>query len=706
MKLLTLFLSVLLFSQLSYSKECNKLFKEAKALIEQKGITDLNAMPMDKITPEHIEAYFNHEYAIALKNLKSIINSKEAPTFKNTILAIENVDKKLNKPVSLTFQHKATLPNAKQDQNAQMMSEKLNEFSALLSTSEKLYKRVDEFRKTAEYRKLDKQDKFLTDEFFDSLKESGVSLSSAKKERMLEIKQEGAKIALGWSKKVSDSESSLSLHILDKNKLKGVPEDMLATAQQNAKDKNLEGYLLTSGGKFSRSFMAYVEDDAVRKQIYDVYTQVGKNGEFNTEADMLKLLELRQEYAEIMGFEDFASFVTSKMMVKNKETVTTFLEDLIVKTKVKANKNTEDLKQWVKAKYGNKVELKPWNSSYYLRLYKEEKSGLNQNALRKYFEMEQTLDGIFALVKKLYNVEFQPTDLPLPSKEMKGYIVKDLETNKNIGLFYLDIYARDGKRGGAWMNSYIDQNGSQGIRPHISNTLNVSKPPKGKPTLLTTYEVNTLLHELGHGLHGLFSEVRYSSYSGTSVIRDFVEVPSTIMESFLYEDWFLKSFAKHHETGEVIPDELINKIIANKNFFEANGDLSLYQWALMDMKLHSKEYQSIKDLAAFEDEIFERTAEQVAQNKFHRIFEFSHLWSGFNSGYNAGYYLYFWDWFIAIDGFYELKNNNFSREVMNRWRDNILKKGGLDHPMDNYLDFTQGREPNPDYFYKDKELLD
>ncbi len=678
---------------------------KARELFKQTGVNPLNALPLDQIDHKILKSYFDSEYDQMMVKLQELIDSPKKPTFKNFILELESMNEELEKASGIVFNRYSMSKSPEIEKLNSYMSEKLAVFGDLFSKNETIYKKIIDVMEAPSFKRLSKEDRFLVTKYKETLEESGVQIKDPEvKRRLLEIEIEATKVSQDWTKKLQVSRQENKFLIHDDTYLDEVPKEMLEMAQENAQEQGLEGYLFDGQGRLTSQTLQYISDEATQKELYRVYTNVAKAGENNTHEEMLKLLEYRQEFSELMGFEDYASYSTSKKMVRNKETVYDFLGELIEKTRIKMEKDELEFKEFIQTKYNGEVQIKPWNRSYYFRIFKEEKANLSDEMLKPYFEFEQTLKGIQNMVKEKFNVEFREvTNIPTLEDGVKTFIVVDSKTGKEQGLFYLDIYQRENKRDGAWMSSYLDQ--SQKRRPHIINVLNVSRPKKGRPTLLTLYEVETLLHELGHGLHGLLSQVKYSTYSGTSVIWDFVEVPSTIMESFLYEEWFLKSFAKHYQTNEPIPSDLIERIIANKNFHTARSDLSLYLWALMDMKLHTKEYQGVKDLAQFEDEVFEEGGFPVTDSNLHRVFQFNHIWGGFHAGYSAGYYLYYWSDFLASDAFQEMKNAGFSKDVMMRWRKNILEKGGLDHPMDNYDKFKQGKKPDPNAILRSKGIL-
>ena len=679
---------------------CDRLYYEAQTALEETN-QSLGAFDFEKLTPLHYEAYFNKELESAFQEVDRLIADDSIPTFKNTILALEKIGEKTDLALYPAYQINSTTDSPILGELLTRMLAKGNELSSKIGFSQKIYERVRAVRESAEYKKLDAIDKQLVDDTLASFERSGVSLPTKVQSRIKEIQNRGLELSTKFKSNIIDSKQAKYLHFNDAKELEGLTTDMLAMCENNAAKRNLKGYVIEAKSPASSQYLKYLKDSEMRKKVYHLVNDHAKSGEFNNEEVILELLQLRHEYANILGFEDYASFAASKNMAKTKENILENINSIIERTETVNEVENQRFKDFVASKSVDPKSLKPWDKSYYYKKYKDEVMNFDENEIKPYFELEHTMEGILSLVEKLYSIKFQKTNIPAYHKDIDVYLVVDQITKEESGLFYFDLYARDGKRAGAWMTSLRNQyqTTKTDIRPHIINSLNVAKP-EGKKTLLMLSEVNTILHELGHGLHGLLSKVKYASMSGTSVVRDFVEFPSTFMEYFLRQPWFLKTIGKHYETGEALSDELIDQIIRSITFDYSGGELSIARLSLMDIRLHTQEHQNVKSLKEFEDQIFKREGESKELNGVHRIYTLSHLFSGFHAGYSAQLYVYRWAEVFAANAFKIFEGEKFSPAVARRFREYILSRGGFGDATENYLKFSNGIEPDPEAFFE------
>ena len=552
----------------------------------------------------------------------------------------------------------------------------------------------------------------LLDKKYKSFARNGANLSDEKKSRLREIDAQLAKLKLKFGENVLAETNKYTLHLTDEKDLDGLPESAKAAAAQDAEEKGKEGYIITLEYPSYIPFMKYATNRELRKKLSLAFGAKGFHGDaLDNQENVLKIANLRQERAVLLGYKNHAHFILEERMAKNPENVTRFLEDLLAKAKPAAQREFTQLENF--AKDLDAIDrLEKWDGAYYSEKLKQKLFDLDDEELKPYFKLEHVVDGVFKVAQKLYGLEFtQVYDVPKYHKDVKTYRVHD-NNGKYIALFYADFHPRAGKRGGAWMTVYKPQMKKDGLekRPHISIVCNFTKPVQGrvesnkasKPSLLTFNEVTTLFHEFGHALHGMLADTTYPSLSGTSVYWDFVELPSQILENWCYEPEALALFAKHYETGEVIPMPLIDKIKKAANFQEGMQTLRQLSFGLLDMSWHGADPAAIQDVQAHEDAAFAETRlyPDVAQNCMST--SFSHIFQG---GYSSGYYSYKWAEVLDADAFALFSENGiFDAKTGASFRENILSQGGTQDPMLLYKRF-RGSEPSPEALLKRAGLI-
>jgi peptidyl-dipeptidase Dcp len=567
-----------------------------------------------------------------------------------------------------------------------------------------LFKRVKSVFEQKESLTLTPEQATLLDKKFKNFSRNGALLSDDKKIRLREIDTELAKLKLTYGENVLAETNNYELIITEEADLKGLPEGTIEAAKSLAKSKNTEGWIFTLDFPSYIPFVTYADNRELRKEIaIAAGKKAFKNNEYDNQENVLKIAKLRHERANLLGYETHSHFVLEERMAQNPDKVKSFLNDLLVKAKPAADREFAELTAFAKELDGID-HLEKWDGAYYSEKLKQKLFNLDDEKLKPYFQLEKVLNGAFTIAQKLYGISFTEIfDIDKYHNEVTTYEVKD-ENNQLVAIFYADFFPRKGKRNGAWMTSFKSQYIKDGIneRPHISNVCNFTKPTETKPSLLTFNEVTTLFHEFGHGLHGMLANTTYPSLSGTSVYWDFVELPSQIMENWCYEPEALALFANHYQTGEIIPQEYVEKIKESASFQEGMATLRQISFGLLDMAFHSNNPNGITDVKAFEKAVFENTTlyPDVAENCM--SVSFSHIFQG---GYSSGYYSYKWAEVLDADAFaYFQEKGIFDKEVATKFKENVLSKGGTEQPMVLYKRF-RGQEPSPDALLKRAGLI-
>lgn len=666
--------------------------------------TKYNTAPFSQIKLEDYQPAFIENIASAKAEIDAIINNPAAPTFENTIEALDFSGNALDRLSSIFFNLNSAETCDEMQKIAQEVSPLLTEFSNDITLNEALFQRIKSVYEQKDTLNLSPEQATLLDKKFKSFSRNGALLSEEDKLKLREIDTELAKLKLTFSENVLAETNNYQLHLTNEADLKGLPEGAIEAASALAKSKDLEGWIFTLDFPSYLPFVTYAENRELRKEIaIAAGKKAFQNNEFDNQAIALKIAKLRFERANLLGYETHSHFVLEERMAQHPDKVKSFLNDLLTKAKPAAEKEFAELSAFAKELDGIE-QLEKWDGAYYAEKLKQKLFNLDDEKLKPYFQLENVLNGAFTIANKLFGLTFTEIfDIDKYHEEVSTYEVKD-EFGELVAIFYADFFPRKGKRNGAWMTSFKSQYIKDGIneRPHISNVCNFTKPTATKPSLLTFNEVTTLFHEFGHGLHGMLANTIYPSLSGTSVYWDFVELPSQVMENWCYEPEALALFAKHYETGEIIPQEYVDKIKESASFQEGMATLRQLSFGILDMAFHSNNPSAITNIKAFEKTAFEGTSlyPDVAENCM--SVSFSHIFAG---GYSSGYYSYKWAEVLDADAFaYFQEKGIFNKEVATKFKDHVLSKGGTELPMELYKRF-RGQEPKADALLKRAGLV-
>jgi oligopeptidase A len=666
--------------------------------------TKYNSAPFSQIQMSDYQPAFEATIASARAEIEAITHNSATPTFENTIEALDFSGQALDRLSSIFFNLNSAETCDEMQKIAQEVSPILTAFSNDISLNENLFQRVKAIYDKKDTLNLTPEQATLLDKKYKSFARNGALLTEDKKSRLREIDTELAKLKLTFGENVLAETNNYQLHITNEADLKGLPEGAIEMARALAESKNVEGWIFTLDFPSYLPFVTYADNRELRKEItIAAGKKAFQNNEFDNQEITLQIAKLRYERANLLGYETHAHFVLEERMAQHPDQVKTFLNDLLAKAKPAAEKEFAQLTAFAKELDGID-QLEKWDGPYYSEKLKQKLFNLDDELLKPYFKLENVLNGAFTIANKLFGLTFREIfDIDKYHPDIQTFEVLD-EKNELVALFYADFFPRKGKRNGAWMTSYKPQYIQNGVneRPHISNVCNFTPPTPTKPSLLTFNEVTTLFHEFGHGLHGMLANTTYPSLSGTSVYWDFVELPSQVMENWCYEPEALALFAKHYETGEIIPQEYVEKIKESASFLEGMATLRQLSFGLLDMAFHSNNPTEITDVKAFEKEAFDGTSlyPDVAENCM--SVSFSHIFQG---GYSSGYYSYKWAEVLDADAFaYFQEKGIFNKEVATKFKDNILSKGGTEHPMTLYKRF-RGQEPKPEALLKRAGLI-
>jgi Zn-dependent oligopeptidase len=673
-------------------------------ILLQKFDTKLDTAPFSKIKNEDYLPAFQEAIVLAKAEIDTIADNKENPTFKNTIEALSFSGDTLDRISSIFFNLNSAETSDEMQKIAQDVSPLLSEFGNDVRLNASLFEKVKTVYDQRESLNLNPEQTTLLDKQYKSFSRNGANLPEDKKNQLREIDKELSKLSLQFGENVLAETNAFELHLTDEKDLAGLPEGTIEAARSLAKAQEKEGWIFTLDHPSYIPFVTYADNRELRKKMAIAFgARCFQNNEFDNQEIVLKIAKLRFERANLLGYKTHAHFVLEERMAESPEKVLSFSNDLLAKAKPAAQKEFEQLSAFAKELDGNE-QLEKWDGAYYSEKLKQQLFNLDDEKLKPYFQLEKVLNGAFTIAEKLYGLTFTEVfDIDKYHEEVTTYEVKD-KNNKLVAVFYADFFPRKGKRNGAWMTSFKSQYIKNGIneRPHISNVCNFTKPTETKPSLLTFNEVTTLFHEFGHGLHGMLANTTYPNLSGTSVYWDFVELPSQIMENWCYEPEALALFAHHYETGEVIPQEYVQKIKESASFQEGMATMRQLSFGLLDMGWHGQDPTNITDIKAFETEQFASTQlyPDVKENAMSTAF--SHIFQG---GYSSGYYSYKWAEVLDADAFdYFLEEGIFNTEVAEKFKENVLSKGGTEHPMILYKRF-RGQEPKPDALLKRAGLL-
>ena len=673
-------------------------------VLTQKFNTKYNTAPFSQIKLEDYQPAFEENIAKARAEIDAITNNSETPTFKNTIEALDFSGEALDRLSSIFFNMNSAETCDEMQKIAQDVSPLLTAFSNDIALNEDLFKRVKAVYEQKDTLNLTTEQATLLDKKFKSFSRNGALLSEDKKTRLREIDTDLAKLKLTYGENVLAETNNYQLHIVNENDLKGLPEGTIEAASSLAKLKNLEGWVFTLDYPSYIPFVTYADNRELRKELAIANGKKAfQNNEFDNQEITLKIAKLRFERANLLGYKTHSAFVLEERMAQTPEKVKSFLNDLLAKAKPAAEKEFAELTAFAKELDGID-QLEKWDSAYYSEKLKQKLFDFDDEQLKPYFKLENVLNGAFTVAEKLFGITFKEVfDIDKYHEDVQNFEVLDFE-GKLVAVFYTDFFPRKGKRNGAWMTSFKPQYIKKEVneRPHVSIVCNFTPPTASKPSLLTFNEVTTLFHEFGHALHGMLANTTYPSLSGTSVYWDFVELPSQVMENWCYEPEALAIFAKHYETGEVIPQEYVNKIKESASFLEGMATLRQLSFGILDMAFHSNNPNQITDVKAFEKEAFGGTSLYPDVEENCMSVSFSHIFQG---GYSSGYYSYKWAEVLDADAFaYFQEKGIFNKEVATKFKENVLSKGGTELPMELYKRF-RGQEPKPEALLKRAGLI-
>ena len=677
--------------------------------------TPHDTAPFDRISIEDYEEAMLEGIRRDEEQIEKIINNPEKPTFDNTIISVD--DEKdgegyydlLSRASTVFFNLLSAETNDDMDALAQKMSPILTKHANDIRLNDKLFERIKYVHR--HHRKLTPEEKMLLDNCYDGFVRSGALLDAEGKERLRQLTEEASILGLQFSQNLLKENKAFTLHITDETQLDGLPDTAREAAAMTAKEQKKDGWVFTLDFPSYSPFMTYSTQRDLRRQMY-----MAKNTECihdNTENNLeicKRLINLRREMAQLLGHKTYADYVLKHRMAGHVRVVYKLLNELIAAYKPTAKKEIAAIEKLAKKTEGKDFKLEPWDLGFYSHKLQLQKYNIDAEMLRPYFELSKVIDGVFGLANRLYGITFKENkDIPVYHPDVKAYEVFDKD-GSYLAVFYADFHPRKGKQGGAWMTEYQSQwmervdtkkpfgpDNCKNVRPHVSVVMNLTKPTEEKPALLTLGEVETFLHEFGHSLHGMFANTRFESLSGTNVWWDFVELPSQFMENFAIEKEFLRTFAFHYETGEPLPDELIDRIIRSRNFNVAYACMRQVSFGLLDMAYYTQKEEFTDEIIPFEKKAWEKAMVTEQLPGTCMTVQFSHIMAG---GYAAGYYSYKWAEVLDADAFAVFKKEGiFNQATAQRFRDCILSKGGTENPMDLYKRF-KGSEPTIDALLK------
>ena len=677
---------------------CNMSMKSENPLLTE-STAPFGAPQFDQIEDEHYLPAFEQAIAEAKAEIDAIVANEEEPTFENTIEAMEYAGQTLNKVAGIFYNLMEANTSETLQEIAEKVSPMLTEYSMYVSLNNDLFQRVKAVYEQKDQLGLEQDQMTLLEDNYKSFVRGGANLSDEDKALYSKWSEELSLTTLQFSKNVLAATNAYTLHITDSTDLAGLPDYVKAMGAEAAAEKGLEGWAYTLDYPSYSPFLKYSTNRELRKQIWMAYNTRAIGGEFDNTDIVKKIVDLRIKIANILGYETYADYALEERMAKDKNTVNNFIMQLLEPSLEFAKKDVADVYAYAKKNGFEGSELMPWDFTYWSERYQEAEYSLNAEELKPYFQLESCIDAVFGLANTLYGITFHELDnVPVYHEDVKVYEVKDKD-GRHLSLFYADFFPRASKRGGAWMTDFRGQSIRNGVeyRPFVSIVCNFTKPTAGAPSLITHDEFTTFLHEFGHALHGILAEGRYPSLTGTSVSRDFVELPSQIMENWAYEPEYLNSFAKHYQTGEPIPAELIEKIVAAKNYLAGYGQVRQLHFAYLDMAWHSRADVPELGTVEFEQSVLAPYNVMPAAEGAAFSCSFSHIFSG---GYSAGYYSYKWAEVLEADAFSLFKEKGiFNTEVSESFRKNILSAGGAQDEAEIYRNF-RGHNPQPEALMK------
>ncbi|MEP1490247.1 MAG: M3 family metallopeptidase [Algibacter sp.] len=677
----------------------------AKNILLQKFQNNYNTAPFSQIKDEDYLPAIKEAIENARTEINVITNNSESASFENTIEALDFSGEQLDRISSIFFNLNSAETNETIQKIAQDVSPLLSEFGNDVTLNEDLFKRVKAVYSIKDSLSLSTEQETLLDKKYKSFSRNGANLPEDKKEKLRDIDKKLSQLKLKFGENVLAETNKFEMLITDESDLSGLPDGTKEAAKQLAESKDKSGWLFTLDYPSYIPFVTYADNRVLRKKLtLAAGSKSFKKDELDNQDIVLQITKLRHERANILGYKTHSHFVLEERMAQTPETVLNFSNELLEKAKPAAEEEFKNLEDFAK-ELDHIDRLEKWDGSYYSEKLKQKLFSLDDEKLKPYFKLENVIDGAFTVGHKLFDLNFEEIDtIDKYHDDVLTYKVTDNKGNL-VSIFYADFFPRAGKRNGAWMTSYKPQfvkNGEDN-RPHVSIVCNFTKPTKSKPSLLTFNEVTTLFHEFGHALHGMLANTTYPSLSGTSVFWDFVELPSQVLENWCYEKEALELFAKHYETNEIIPMDLVHKIKESATFHEGMQTLRQLSFGLLDMSWHSGESpESITSVKDFESEIFKNTSLYPETEETCMSTAFSHIFQG---GYSSGYYSYKWAEVLDADAFEYFKETGiFNKEVATKFKDHVLSQGGTENPMTLYKRF-RGQEPKPEALLRRAGLL-
>lgn len=661
-----------------------------------------NAPEFDKIKLEHYKPAFEAGIAEGKANIDRIVADTTAPCFANVIVPMEFANPILDRVSNVFYNLMEADTNEEMQALAEEISPMMTEYSMYISLNEDLFSKVKTVYENRGNEDLKPHELRLLEQTYKSFARGGANLQGEDRQKYAELSEKGSLLSLQFGKNLLAATNAYTLNVTDSTRLEGMPEYLLTAAAEEAQAKGQEGWSFNLQYPSYGPFMKYCRDRELRKEMYMAYNTRAISGEFDNSQVIKDIAQNRIEKSNLLGYGTYADYAIEERMAKTKETVNAFLQSLMVPSLPYALEEVKEVEDYAHSN-GFEGRLESWDFSFWSERLKEEKYSINEEELKPYFELESCIAAVFGLATRMYGLQFEPIDLPVYHKDVKVYDVKDSEGNHKA-LFYADFFPRESKRGGAWMTDFRGQSIQNGVetRPIISIVCNFTKPTANEPSLITHDELVTFMHEFGHSLHGMLAEGEFPSQTGTSVARDFVELPSQFNENWAYEPEFLDGFAKHYKTGETIPTELIQKIIDSKNYLSAYGQVRQLQFGIIDMAWHTLTTVPETTAQAFEKNVLRpyNVLPEIPETSFCQ--SFSHIFAG---GYAAGYYSYKWAEVLEADAFELFKENGiFDKATADSFRENILTKGDTEDPAVLYRNF-RGRDPQPEALMKKLGLV-
>ena len=660
--------------------------------------TPHGTVPFDQIKLEHYEPAIVEGIAQQKAEIDSIVNNPEAPTFANTIEPYELSGNLLERTTNVFANQLSANTCDELQELANKLMPMLSEHENDIFLNEKLFARIKQVYDNRNNEQLNAEQLKLLEDIYIGFTRSGANLNDEQKASLRELTKQLSLLSLQFSNNLLKETNDYQLHLTNEDDLEGLPDSAVEAARETAEEKGLDGWVFTLKSPSFSPFMMYADNRNLRQQLYMAYnTRCTHDNAQNNMEVVKQLVNLRMQVAQLLGYKTYADYALERRMALDQAHVYKLLNDLLDAYTPTAHKEIDEVQALARELEGDDFNLMPWDLGYYSHKLKERKFNLDNEKLRPYFELSKVKQGVFGLATRLYGITFKENkDIPVYHPDVDAYEVFDKD-GSFLAVLYTDFYPREGKQGGAWMTSYkeqwIDRKTGENSRPHISLVMNFTKPTKEKPALLTHGEVNTFLHEFGHSLHGMFANTTYRTLSGTSVFWDFVELPSQFMENYAVEKDFLHTFAYHYKTGELLPDELVQSIIDSQNFNIAYASLRQVSFGLLDMAWYTRQEAFDGDVISYERKAWEPAQVLPQVEGTCMSVQFSHIFAG---GYAAGYYSYKWAEVLDADAFALFKQNGiFDSSTATSFRENILSKGGTEHPMTLYKRF-RGQEPTID----------